>query len=85
MRLILDAEPDVVLLDIMMPRFNGLTVCHALRSRNRDAKIIFISGELEQHHAFIDSCGACACLQKPVSLADVREALEAVEGELVGA
>src|SRR4051812_23514204 len=25
-------EPDVVLLDIMMPRFNGLTVCHAIMS-----------------------------------------------------
>ncbi len=37
-------EPDAVLLDLMMPRFNGLTVCHALLSRKPDAKIIFISG-----------------------------------------
>lgn len=71
-------KPDVVLLDIMMPRFNGLTVCHALRSRNPDAKIIFVSGQVDGSHPFVSGCGASAYLQKPVSLAALREALDAV-------
>jgi DNA-binding response OmpR family regulator len=72
-------EPDAVLLDIMMPRFNGLTVCHALLSRKPDAKIIFVSGQLEGSHPFVSGCGAAAYLQKPVSLIELREALETLE------
>jgi CheY-like chemotaxis protein len=70
-------EPDAVLLDIMMPRFNGLTVCHALLSRKPDAKIIFISGQLDGSHPFVSGSGAAAYLQKPVSPAALRSALDA--------
>jgi len=72
-------QPDAVLLDIRMPRFNGLTVCHALLSRKPDAKIIFVSGSVEGDNPFISGCGAAAYLQKPVSVAELREALGAVE------
>ncbi len=72
-------EPDVVLLDIMMPRFNGLTVCHALISRKPDAKIIFISGQVDGKNPLVGGCGASAHLQKPVSLAELRDALKTVE------
>jgi CheY-like chemotaxis protein len=75
-------EPDVVLLDIMMPRFNGLTVCHALLSRKPDTKIIFVSGSVDASHPFVSNCGASAYLQKPVSQSELREALAAVETEL---
>ncbi len=71
-------EPDAVLLDIMMPRFNGLTVCHALLSRKPDAKIIFISGKIDGSHPFVSGCGAAACLQKPVSLDALRSTLDTV-------
>jgi two-component system response regulator YesN len=68
-------EPDVVLLDIRMPRFNGLTVCHALLSRKPEAKIVFVSGMIEGGHPFVKSCGATGYLAKPVLLADLREIL----------
>ena len=71
-------QPDVVLLDIMMPRFNGLTVCHALLSRNPEAKVIFVSGQVDGKHPFVSGCGASAYLQKPVSLSELRRAFDAV-------
>ena len=71
-------NPDIVLLDIMMPRFNGLTVFHALRSRNPEAKIIFMSGKVEGDHPFVASCGASAYIQKPVLLEELRQILESV-------
>jgi DNA-binding response OmpR family regulator len=72
-------EPDAVLLDIMMPRFNGLTVCHALLSRKPNTKIIFVSGSMDKKDPFVSGCGAYAYLQKPVSLMELREVLEAAE------
>src|SRR5258706_168643 len=67
-------EADAVLLDIMMPRFNGLTVCHALLSRKPNAKVIFVSGIADKKDPFVASAGAVAYLQKPVSLTELREA-----------
>ena len=73
-------NPDVVLLDIMMPRFNGLTVCHALLSRKPETKIIFVSGKVEGDHPFVAGCGATAYLQKPVLLDDLRMLLASIAG-----
>jgi len=74
-------QADAVLLDIMMPRFNGLTVCHALLSRKPDAKIIFVSGNMDKRDPFITGCGASAYLQKPVSLSELRDALDALHAD----
>ena len=68
--------PDAVLLDILMPKCNGLTVCHALLSRRPDAKIIFVSGSVEGDHPFVSGCGAIGFLQKPVGLVELRAVLD---------
>lgn len=72
-------EADAVLLDIMMPRYNGLTVCHALLSRKPAAKVIFVSGTADQKDPFVANCGAAAYLKKPVSMQELKEALDAVQ------
>ncbi len=72
-------QADAVLLDIMMPRYNGLTVCHALLSRKPDAKVIFVSGTADQKDPFVANCGASAYLKKPVSMQELKEALDAVQ------
>lgn len=70
-------QPDAVLLDILMPRCNGLTVCHALLSRKPDTKVIFISGRMESDHPLLSGCGAAGYLQKPVGLAALQGMLAA--------
>lgn len=70
--------PDVVLLDVLMPRFNGLTVCHALLSRKPDTKVILMSGMVDEAHPFVSACGASAFLAKPMLIDDLREALDGV-------
>ena len=67
--------PDAVLLDIQMPRCNGLTVCHALLSRKPDTKVIFISGRVEGDHPLVSGCGAAGYLQKPVGLVALQAML----------
>src|SRR5829696_108153 len=68
--------PDLVLLDIMMPRFNGITVSHALKSRKPETKIVFMSGKVEGDHPFIAQCGASGYLHKPVRFEALREMLQ---------
>ena len=70
-------RPDAVLLDIQMPRYNGLTVCHALLSRKPDTRIIFISGRVEGDDPLVTACGAAGYLQKPVGLVDLARVLGA--------
>ena len=65
-----------MLLDVFMPRCNGLTVCHALLSRNPGARVVLMSGLSEGNHPFITGCKAAGFLHKPLSLQDVRQALE---------
>lgn len=73
--------PDVVILDIMMPRFNGLTTCHALLSRKPDTQVIFMSGKVESDHPFVMSCGAVAYLHKPILFEDLRDVLRAISSQ----
>jgi CheY-like chemotaxis protein len=62
-----------------MPRFNGLTVCHALLSRDPAAKIVFVSGQVEENHPFILGAGAVACLGKPIHRERLQEILDGIE------
>jgi CheY-like chemotaxis protein len=75
-------KPDVVIMDIMMPKFNGLTICHALVSKQPAAKVILFSGKLSADHPFVAKSGAVAFLQKPVRLSEIRQALGDVEASL---
>lgn len=69
-------KPDVVLLDVLMPRFNGITVCHALLSRKPDTRVVLMSGMVDERHPFISTCGATAFLRKPMHIEDLREVLD---------
>jgi len=71
-------HPDVVLMDILMPRFNGITISHALVSRNPAIKLVLCSGSLAADHPFLGSTGACCFLPKPFNFAEVKELLESL-------
>ena len=74
--------PDLVLLDIMMPGMDGLTVCDRLRfdPRTRDVPIIFLTAKGDPDAASLASVlDAYAYIHKPFSpeelLAEVRNCL----------
>ena len=71
-------HPDVVLMDILMPRFNGITISHALLSRNPALKVVLCSGSYTQDHPFIGKSGACGFLSKPFNFAEARDYLESL-------
>lgn len=78
-----DLRPDVVLLDVMMPRLDGYEVCKALRQRpeTADLPIIMVSAKSQAEAIEIGlAMGANDYLTKPVALEtlinSVRSALQ---------
>jgi CheY-like chemotaxis protein len=72
-------HPDLVILDIMMPRLDGYQACELLKSKDetKDIPVIFLSakaqqGDIEKGQSF----GVAAYLTKPF---DPTELLEVVE------
>lgn len=68
LRLILAERPDLVLLDVMMPRMNGFEVCERLRADagSAGAHVIFLTAKGQEYdRARGQQAGANAYLTKP--------------------
>lgn len=76
----IEAErPDFVLLDIMMPRVNGYDVCRAVRRRDPELPIIFISAKSEEIDRVVGlELGADDFIQKPFGVREVIARIRAV-------
>ena len=71
-------RPDVRLLDVMMPKFNGFTVCQQLLSRDPGACVILMSGLVASDVPRLNSCKARGFIGKPLTFEELRTALHAV-------
>jgi len=71
-------HPDVVLMDILMPRFDGVTISRALLSRDPALKLVLCSGSLAADHPFVATAGASRFLAKPFTFSQAREILESL-------
>lgn len=70
------ARPDVVLLDINMPRMSGLEALPELRAVVPDAKIVVLTTHATpEHERESRSLGADGFLEKPHSAFDVVDAV----------
>lgn len=69
-------QPDLVLLDVIMPDMNGYEVCRELKADSSTAAIpvIFLSGEQVQANQH----GAVLSLSKPVDLDELMSAIDLV-------
>jgi CheY-like chemotaxis protein len=68
-------QPDCILLDIMMPKLNGFTVAQHLRSRDPNARIIFMSGLVQADYPSAKQCRPDAWLNKPITFENLCQAL----------
>jgi DNA-binding response OmpR family regulator len=86
--LVTETRPDVVVLDVMMPRLNGLDVTRHLRALRKRMPIILLTASVqEQHRAHGLQAGADEFVRKPFSpreLLDHVERLVARDGRLAG-
>lgn len=75
-----DANPEavgVVITDMEMPGMNGLELCHALRERRADLKVLLMTGnQTAIDPASARLCGFDGMMYKPFLPGDLRNLLE---------
>ena len=77
-------QPDILILDVMMPRMDGLTLCRKLREGSETAElpIIMLSGKAHQEAIQEGlNAGANRYLVKPTGLEDLVRNIDEVLGE----
>jgi DNA-binding response OmpR family regulator len=75
-------KPDLVILDVMMPRMNGLETCQKIRAQEkksgRRVPVIFLTARDTTHDKTSAALsGGDDFVAKPVSLQELRERVEA--------
>jgi DNA-binding response OmpR family regulator len=76
--LALQHKPEVILLDLMMPRFSGFEVCQTLASMSftQMIPVLIVSGESAgRYKDFCESIGAKGYFQKPIDFEALRTRL----------
>ena len=80
LQLALEQNPDLILLDLMLPKMNGFDVCKAIRAQNRSAPIIMLTAREEETDKVLGlELGADDYITKPFSM---RELLARVKANI---
>jgi DNA-binding response OmpR family regulator len=67
-----DGQPDLILLDAMMPRMSGLDVLRKLRDEGSETPILIVSAHREVETLNqAENLGANACVAKPIDFEDL--------------
>ena len=79
LELLMQAEPDAIILDVMMPSIDGLEVCRRIRSKGIDLPILMLTArhEIADRVAGLDA-GADDYLVKPYSLDELLARIRAL-------
>src|ERR1700689_3569130 len=76
-----ESVPDIVLMDVRMPRSSGIQACRAIKDAAPSAKIIILTMSDEEEDLFeAIRAGASGYLLKDIPLDEVAEAVRSVHG-----
>ena len=78
----LKLQPDLVVLDISMPRMNGIEVTKELKRRASGAKIVFLT--IHEEPDILANCFAAGALGYVVKTFMARDLIPAIEEALAG-
>ena len=77
-------KPDLVLMDVVMPRMNGFEACRKMREDAQTSKIPIILVTTRREEAYTDAGFASGCndyLTKPINSMELVELLRSYLGE----
>lgn len=79
MDLALSACPDLILLDIMLPRMNGFEICRAIRERNSEMPILMVTAKGQEEDVILGlNLGADDYIVKPFRLGELHARVNAL-------
>lgn len=81
--IIQEFRPHILILDVEMPRLDGLELAYKLKEEDIDVKIIFIS--CHEKFAYAQkamSYGGCAYILKPISYTEIEDVVDGVMDKL---
>ena len=64
-------RPDVVLLDVGLPKLSGIDVCRALKTNPEPPRVLLMTGNASSEG--VDACGADGVIEKPFRPLDLVE------------
>ena len=77
LQLLHSVEPDVILLDVLLPDASGLELFHLIRERDSKIPVIFVTAVGDSTTAIeAMKLGAYDYIRKPLDLRQVRETVE---------
>ena len=71
-------KPDVVLMDFLMSRLNGLTACRNILCGDPSGRVVFLSGASGATQLSPKESGAVAVLQKPIAIDELKTLLDSL-------
>jgi len=79
LNLALNEKPDLIILDIMLPKINGYEVCRLIRKENLDMPIIMLTAKGEESDIVLGlNLGADDYVTKPFSIKELLARTEAL-------
>ena len=79
LRLALEQDPDLILLDLMLPKLDGFQVCRTLREQGRATPIIMLTAREEETDKVLGlELGADDYITKPFRIQVLKRRVEAV-------
>lgn len=88
LQLALEQDPDLILLDLMLPEMNGFDVCRAVREQGRTTPIIMLTAREEETDKVLGlELGADDYITKPFSMRELLARVKANirRGDMAGA
>ncbi len=82
LELVLRERPQIVLLDLMMPKLGGMDLLERIVDAAPDTDVVLLTGHYSTDSA-VEAIrkGACDYLTKPISIADLRQRMSRFIGE----
>ena len=82
-RMVEELRPDILIADVKMPGFDGISLIKKVREIDRDVKFIMISGHKRFEYAkSVMKYNVEDYLLKPIDRQELEEILEKIRGEL---
>ncbi len=78
LRLAMEKNPDILLLDVMLPKMNGFDVCRALRERGNNLPVLILTAREEEADKVLGlEIGADDYITKPFSMRELMARVKA--------